>query len=215
MQVSAGAIATPGRRAVRPAMVDWEWLIGDSVIGALLPQAYARYRRPIVEGLRFFLTRLPAQDARADPRRPDGPSRECLGRGTPGRPGRALSRAAQAGPGPGPGPSTGPRAEAHLQRLESLPATTPIEAIEATLKDELGPLDALGVTLQPPPIAEASVAVVVPFACTRPGPELPVERGVFKVLKPGIEERLDRELGLLQEVGGFLDDRCAAFGIRR
>ncbi|MGZ3414872.1 MAG: hypothetical protein ACXWNX_14935, partial [Isosphaeraceae bacterium] len=43
-------------------MLDWEWLIGDAVIGALLPEAYASYRRPIVEGLRLFLSRLPGPD---------------------------------------------------------------------------------------------------------------------------------------------------------
>src|SRR3954467_9844799 len=46
----------------RPIMLDWDWLIGDAVIGALLPAAYARYRRPIVEGLRFFLGRLPGPE---------------------------------------------------------------------------------------------------------------------------------------------------------
>ena len=39
------------------------------------------------------------------------------------------------------------------------------------------------------------------------------ERGVFKVLKPGIEERLARELDLLQEVGSLLDAGCDEFGI--
>jgi ubiquinone biosynthesis protein len=36
---------------------------------------------------------------------------------------------------------------------------------------------------------------------------------VFKVLKPGIEERLDQELGLLERVGTYLDERCHEFGI--
>jgi hypothetical protein len=43
-------------------MLDWEWLIGDQVIGALLPDAYARYRRPIARGLRHFLSGLPGPD---------------------------------------------------------------------------------------------------------------------------------------------------------
>ena len=43
-------------------MLDWDWLIGDTVIGPLLPPAYGRYRRPIVEGLRLFLSRLPGSD---------------------------------------------------------------------------------------------------------------------------------------------------------
>jgi hypothetical protein len=43
-------------------MLDWEWLIGDQVLGALLPDAYARYRRPIARGLRHFLSGLPGPD---------------------------------------------------------------------------------------------------------------------------------------------------------
>ena len=194
-------------------MIDWEWLIGDAVIGALLPQAYARYKRPIVEGLRFFLERLPARDIAQilgdQSSLPAGASAEerlvALAERCPAlhKLGQILARDRR----------LAPELRRHLQRLESLPAATPIEAIQSTLADELGPLDALGVKLQPPPLAEASVAVVVPFVCARQGRKLPFDRGVFKVLKPGIEDRLNRELGLLQEVGGFLDERCAAFGI--
>jgi ubiquinone biosynthesis protein len=101
----------------------------------------------------------------------------------------------------------------HLQRLESLPATTPIEVIQQSLNRELGPLDRLGVELEPPALAEASVAVVVPFRCAEIGSAGVARRGVFKVLKPGIEERLSHELKVLQQVGGYLDERCAAFGI--
>ena len=106
-----------------------------------------------------------------------------------------------------------PELRRHLQRLESLPATTPIESIRATLDRESGPLDAMGIQLEPPPLAEASVAVVIPFVHARPGRKPAAERGVFKLLKPGIEERLERELDPAEDVGGFLDDRCAAFGI--
>jgi len=194
-------------------MVDWEWLIGDAVIGALLPPAYARYKRPIVEGLRFFLERLPARniaqilgDQSSLPASASAEERlVALAERCPAlhKLGQILARDRR----------LAPELRHHLQRLESLPATTPIETIRATLADELGPLEALGVTLESPPLAEASVAVVFPFLRTSQARELPIERGVFKVLKPGIETRLARELDLLQEIGGFLDDRCAAFGI--
>ena len=101
----------------------------------------------------------------------------------------------------------------HLQRLESLPPVTPLDSIEQTLTSELGPLESLGVKLDPPALAEASVAVVVPFRYTANGRDDLPERGVFKILKPGIEERLALELDLLQDVGELLDDRCVAFGI--
>jgi len=35
--ISAGLVTI--RRAARSVMLDWEWLIGDAVIGALLPEA--------------------------------------------------------------------------------------------------------------------------------------------------------------------------------
>ena len=73
------------------------------------------------------------------------------------------------------------------------------------LTQELGPLDRLGVTLQPPALAEASVAVVIPFNLT--GTKAPLN-GVFKVLKPGIEECLEEELDLVEQVGSFLDQGC-------
>ena len=57
------------------------------------------------------------------------------------------------------------------------------------------------------------MAVVIPFRIQGASQDGHPDRGVFKVLKPGIEDRLARELGLLQDVGGFLDERCAAFGI--
>ena len=50
-----------------------------------------------------------------------------------------------------------------LRQLESLPPTVDLETIRAILADELGPLERLGITLLPPAIAEASVAVVIPF----------------------------------------------------
>ena len=93
----------------------------------------------------------------------------------------------------------------YLQRLESLPSSIPLKTVESVLTQELGPLDRLGVTLEPPALAEASVAVVVPFNLTR---AQAVPNGVFKVLKPGIEERLEEELDLVDQVGSFLDQGC-------
>jgi ubiquinone biosynthesis protein len=194
-------------------MIDWEWLIGDAVIGELLPEDYAHYRRPIVEGLRVFLSRLPGPDvaqilsdqAALAPNASAEERLVTLAERCPAlhKLGQILARDRR----------LAPDLRCHLQRLESLPPTTPLSNIHETLVRELGPLERLGVELEPPSLAEASVAVVIPFRITgdeRPG--LP-QRGVFKVLKPGIEDRLARELKLLQEVGSFLDQRCAAFGI--
>ncbi len=200
-------------------MLDWEWLIGDAVIAALLPASYAGYRKPIVAGLRLFLSRLPAPDVAqilADQAAlPVGASAEqrlvALAERCPAlhKLGQILARDRR----------LAPELRHHLQRLESLPAVTPMAIIQQVLDSELGPLDRLGIVLEPAALAEASVAVVVPFqyndhsrydgGCRH---DLP-RRGVFKLLKPGIEERLHLELEILREVGCLLDDRCHAFGI--
>ncbi len=101
-----------------------------------------------------------------------------------------------------------PELRQQLRELESLPPTLSLAAIERLLNEELGPLGQRGVTLQPPAIAEASVAVVIPFR-----QDSDAGAGVFKILKPGIEDQLDRELALLEHVGEHLDERCDELGI--
>ena len=85
-----------------------------------------------------------------------------------------------------------------------------LDTIRSILVDELGPLDGLGVTLLPPAIAEASVAVVIPYRDER---DPAAGEGVFKILKPGIEDRMELELNLLAEVGSYLDSRCEELSI--
>jgi ubiquinone biosynthesis protein len=72
------------------------------------------------------------------------------------------------------------------------------------LEREFGPLAKCGVELVPPVLAEASVAFVVPFR-TFGREEAP---GVFKLLKPGITERLEIELDQLSAAGACLDEIC-------
>jgi ubiquinone biosynthesis protein len=94
----------------------------------------------------------------------------------------------------------------YLRELESLPPSVPLETIRETLTQELGALDHLGITLAPA-IAEASVAVVVPYREAHRSADQ-ATRGVFKVLKPGIEQQLEEDLSLLESVGEHLDSRC-------
>ena len=64
------------------------------------------------------------------------------------------------------------------------------------------------------PLAEASVAVVLPFTWQGKRSRDP-QHGVFKVLKPGVEERLFEELEIWVELGAFLEERCEHHGLPR
>ncbi len=57
------------------------------------------------------------------------------------------------------------------------------------------------------------MAVVIPFRVDAAHPKCGFREGVFKLLKPGIEERLEQELALLERVGAYLDERCEALNI--
>jgi ubiquinone biosynthesis protein len=185
--------------------MNWEWLLNDTNLSELLPDVYAHYRKPLKGALTLFLDGLPD-------RRQEAIAREqsmlpltatasqrlvLLARNCPvlHKLGQTLARDR----------NLSAELRSHLQQLESLPPITPLEAVEAVLRQELGPIDRLGIRLMPPALAEASVAVVVPFRLTRGTVH---QDGVFKVLKPEIEEHLDQELNILAQVGSFLDQRC-------
>jgi ubiquinone biosynthesis protein len=189
-------------------MLNWGLLVDETALSSLLPAEYGRFCRPVQDALTNFLDGLPpahqAAVLAAQAQLPETASPAArlalLARTCPAlhKLGQILARDRR----------LAPELRQHLQELESLPATVPLETIQSVLARELGPLDRLGVTLLPPALAEASVAVVIPFQQdgVRDGRE--PQHGVFKVLKPGIEERLDEELELFERVGAHLDQRC-------
>jgi ubiquinone biosynthesis protein len=194
-------------------MLDWGFLIGESALASVLPDRYARYLRPLSGALAVFLGGLPearqaailAEQASLSLDASMAQRLALLARSCPAlhKLGQLLARDRR----------LPPELRHYLQELESLPPTIPVEVIKAVLTRELGPLERLGVTLLPPALAEASVAVVIPYRqAGAPGARRP-RQGVFKVLKPGVEERLQEDLGLLVRVGAHLDERCAEFGI--
>lgn len=190
--------------------MNWNRLLDEQALAALLTAEYTQFARPICEGLAVFLGGLPADvqakifaDQATLPH--DAPLAERLGRLARSSPvlqklGQVVARDQR----------LVAELRCQLRGLESLPPTVPLEAIDQILANELGPLDLLSVTLKPPALAEASVAVVVPF-------QVPIDgvltEGVFKVLKPGIVERLDLELELLARVGAHLDEQTNELGI--
>lgn len=91
----------------------------------------------------------------------------------------------------------------HLQRLETLPPSLSLAELRPLIQAELGERD--DVELDSEPLAEASVAVVVPFNW-RPAGQAPV-RGVFKLLKPGVERRLEEDLSAWRALAEFLARR--------
>jgi ubiquinone biosynthesis protein len=181
-------------------------------LGALVPQAYEAYRPAIIEGLIFFLENLDgdrAGEILADqlllPETADVAERiVAIARHCPAlhKLGQVLARDRRL-----------PLAfRALLQNLESMPSKLSANEARALAQDELGPLTRLGIRVDEPPLAEASVAVVVPFTGEAVAGE---GGGVLKLLKPGIEAKLEEDLDILQRLGALLDERCEAYGLPR
>lgn len=190
--------------------MNWETLLDQEALALLLPGDYAQFVRPVKEGLVVFLSGLPPQiqesvfaEQAALPL--DAPMAERLGRLALSCPvlhklGQVLARDHR----------LAPELRQQFHVLESLTPTVGLDVIQETLARELGSLERRGITLLPPAVAEASVAVVIPFRLVA-GPQ--AQEGVFKILKPGIEERLHLELDLLGRVGVHLDQECVELGI--
>ncbi len=184
-------------------MANWDLLINELTVASVLPSEYARYARPISEALVVFLGGLPpvrqsaifAEQANLPPTIPPAKRLGLLARSCPAlhKLGQVVARDRR----------LLPEFRRQLQQLESLPPSVSIETIQNELSKELGSLEHLGISLAPAPIAEASVAVVIPFKASGQSTE-----GVLKILKPGMEERLEQDLDLFAGLGAYLDQRC-------
>lgn len=192
-------------------MSEWMAFCDSLDLAAVVPARFERYRPAILHGIAHFLANLaPARTveilaAQAELPEHAGPQERlvAIARQCPAlhKLGQVLARDRRL-------PLD---LRLLLQHLESMHSRQPVAAIAAELERELGPLDALGVTIEAAPIAEASVAVVVPVLWTDDAGD--AHRGVMKVLKPGIEARLEEELALLQQVGALLDEHCHVYGL--
>ena len=99
-----------------------------------------------------------------------------------------------------------------LQVLEFTKSTMSVAQVLPVIRRELGRDTLNALRLDSCVLAQASVAAVVPFSV----PDAQsggVSDGVLKVLKPGIEERLDEELAIWSRLGVFIDERCAHYGL--
>ena len=189
---------------------DWADFCEALDLGRLVPEGYWRYRPAVVEGLSFFLANLPEErtgailaeqlalpaDAGVEQRL------VAMARHCPAlhKLGQVLARDRHL-----------PESfRALLQSLETMPSDLGIDEGRALVEAELGPLASCGITIDEPPLAEASVAVVIPFVWHENWGEAP-RHGVFKLLKAGIEAKLEEDLDLLQRIGALLDERCQAY----
>jgi ubiquinone biosynthesis protein len=179
-------------------------------IARFVPEAHAAYRPLAMDGLLFFLERLSpphlahilAEQLKLP--RTASPSRRlvALFRQCPTlhKLGQVMARDRR----------LAPELRENLQGLESLEPTTPIKAITAIIQREWGQVASLEVA--PAALAEASVAVVVPLVWRDPDAAAP-RRGVFKVLRPGVDERMHEELAIWAALGAFLEERCSDRGL--
>ena len=207
-------MTTPSRRTpATPTSAQTSLLTPEALdalgVGELLPTALAPWRPLVLEGLAHFLNALPpgrqaallaaqmALPAQAsDIDRLLALLLQCP---TLHKLGQVLARQ----------PHLNAELRLRLRTLESLPAMTDA----ATLAQMVQRLhaafdaDAPGLQIDAQPLAEGSVAVVLPFTWEDGGKR---RDGVFKVLRPGVEQRLHDELALLPGVARFLARRGAA-----
>jgi ubiquinone biosynthesis protein len=181
-------------------------------IAPLVPPRYARYRPVIADSFAYFLGHLApnrleeilAEQSRLPPdtglpRRFAALIRCCP---TLHKLGQVLARDRR----------LDPMLRRWLQTLESLPRRRVPDAVVRRLDVELAGFDRTGVRVASHALAEASVALVVPFTLSA-GEEGGVVEGVFKILKPGIEARLEEELAIWAKLGAYIDGRCADCGL--
>lgn len=176
----------------------------------LIPEPYAGFRPLLREALARFIDRLPAKRRRAletairalpqdatDARRLVAVLRHSP---TLHKLGQVLARH----------PALNVELRRNLQTLESLAPSTPIRALQSRIEQATSARPDLRITVGDRPLAEGSVAVVVPF--TWQHDDGPTERGVFKILRPGIEEALEAELVAWHEVTSAVQTHAGAMG---
>ncbi len=187
-------------------------LVESLDVEQILPQCYASYRPLVVDGVSFFLERIPAHrlaqiisdqfEMSADTSFADRVLALLHCCPTLHKLGQVISRDRR----------LSQELRQRLQRLESATPTTSLDDLPAEVLQELQSMG--DIELSDRPLAEASVAVVLPFTWQGERSGDP-QQGVFKVLKPGVEERLYEELEIWAELGAFLEERCGHHGLPR
>jgi len=197
-------------------MIPGAFQIDPQELAAIVPDCYAEFRLVVAEGLTFFLRHLSPprlteifQAQAALPVDAELPSRLMpFLHACPAlhKLGQVVARNRH----------LDPELRRHLQKLESLEPCTPAKQWQPILGRELAPaLKEFRIEVSERPLAEASVAVVVPLTWSDPadGADAPRRHGVAKLLKPGVVERLDEDLNILGRLADYLEERSAAYGL--
>lgn len=187
----------------------------DEDVAALVPDCYADYRPMVVDGLRFFLERLGPDRLEAILAHQDSlphfslPAyrlvrllHDCP---TLHKLGQIIARHQK----------LDKRLRSQLEQLEMVVTDMTVAEVEPILREELGDaIQRYQIEFGPEPLAEASVAIVIP--CRWREPKTGAEHdGVLKILKPTVAQHLPEELAILSEVADYIDSRREQYDLPR
>ncbi|PKL41987.1 MAG: hypothetical protein CVV41_16175 [Candidatus Riflebacteria bacterium HGW-Riflebacteria-1] len=184
--------------------MDWTALFSNMEMNSLVPDCYAKWKPFVKGGLAWFLGQLSEERQQeilndqlalgpfaSAALRLESVLRRCP---TLHKLGQILARDKR----------LSAELRQSLQRLESLPPRMSVDQIKAILRREK--IDLSGITLGEKPLAEASVAVIMPFTFTdAAGRHID---GVFKIVRPEAEKALEKELELWPDLGQALEKIC-------
>ncbi|HZV07609.1 MAG TPA: AarF/UbiB family protein [Gemmataceae bacterium] len=185
--------------------------IDPQELAAVVPDCYAEFRPVVADGLSFFLERLsPPRLAAVFQAQAELPADASLPRrlvlflhACPAlhKIGQVVARNRH----------LDLELRRHLQELESLEPHTPGEQWRPILERELAPVvEKYRIRVEEQPLAEASVAIVVPLTWCDPA-DGRRRHGVAKLLKPGIVERLAEDLAILGRLADYLEEKWIAY----
>ena len=206
-----GLLRSPIGRSLRDRMA--AWIVNVLVpVEKLVPAPYLKWREPVRDAMTFVVTRL--SPARLAPKLleqlelPDNTPAEArllrLIAKVPGlqKLGQVIARNRH----------LRPALRNALARLENGIRDVEPQDIRAIIQRDLGPsLDTFAVTIAPTILSEASVSAVVRFTWRHPATGLR-ERGVFKVLKPHIQQYFAEDMDYLQGLAQYFGDQHPKYG---
>ena len=212
--VIEAALRSPAGEQLRETMA--EWIVREIVpVEALVPEAYATWRAPVRDAMKYVVTHLSA--ARLAPK-----LLEQLNLPPKATPETRLLRLIAKVPGLqklgqviARNRHLSPALRKALARLENGIRDAQPGEIEAIIRSELGTrVRDHEVQIRPGLLSEASVSAVVRFVWRNPQTGKR-ERGVFKVLKPHIPECFAEDMELLHGLAHWFATRHKEYGFGR